>query len=496
MGVTLKKSTKQLQSKMKVRAMPIFPNDDLTDFYEEIDCKPNRRISFDENVHVFDMSKPAPQSPKRSKVITPILKQSPNVSSDEESEYLVPTQRPTVPQGSTVPQSRNTGTMQSKAFLDEVISELKNHQQKVNNDLVTIPVSPKMENENKPYRHRRSPSSHDFFKSHTTAEDQIINSNEKYQVIIDITNCKKEDLQIKAKENLLEVDGKILEAKKDGTNVTTSFSKKFNLPNVCQTKEITSIISENQLIITAPKMPEINTGFRSVPIVFSQENSGDNKKKSTNEKEQSVRLGRKLSKLGQKFSEIDQAIEQNEKPTFKPNRSDRIFGIRHGINMKPVEMPGFDFNSFKNDFDCDDLSMEFENDLKKNFPSQFDPTKWSSFHDELLKTVEPNARVTNIPIVVDEKPVKPKFGSCHSQDADLAEFLECQNGRFQVEPIQKSDKFRHVQRVPIHNRATFKNSDLDEDIIKASKWASASQPWFQTDLGQDTDFKTVKISSL
>merc|ERR1711881_741459 len=121
-------------------------------------------------------------------------------------------QRSTVPQGSTVPQSRNTGTMQSKAFLDEVISELKNHQQKVNNDLVTIPVSPKMENENKPYRHRRSPSSHDFFKSHTTAEDQIINSNEKYQVIIDITNCKKEDLQIKAKENLLEVDGKILEA--------------------------------------------------------------------------------------------------------------------------------------------------------------------------------------------------------------------------------------------------------------------------------------------
>merc|ERR1719150_1826360 len=88
---------------------------------KEIDCKPNRRISFDENVHVFDMSKPAPESPKKSKVITPILKQSPNVSSDEETEYLVPTkkhtvpqrstvpQRPTVPQEDTVPQSRNTG---------------------------------------------------------------------------------------------------------------------------------------------------------------------------------------------------------------------------------------------------------------------------------------------------------------------------------------------------------------------------------------------------
>merc|ERR1712008_158833 len=415
-----------------------------------------------------------------SKVIAPILKQSPNVSSDEETEYLIPKRTP-IPESPK--SSRNTGTIQSKAFLDEVISELKNHQQKVNNDLITIPLSPKNENENKSYGHRRSPSSHDFFKSHSTVEDQIINSHEKYQVIIDITNCKKDDLQIKAKENLLEIDGKILDAKKDGTNVTVNFSKKFNLPNVCQTKEITSILSENQLIITAPKMPEITTGFRSVAIVFSQENSEDSKKKSVNDKEQNVRLGRKLSQLGQKYNEIDESIEQDEKPTFRGNRSDRIFGIRHGINMKPIEMPGFDFNSFKNYFDSDDLSMEFENDMKNNFPSEFDPTKWASFHDELLKTVE-------------EKSAKPKFRSCHSQDADLKEFLESQNGRFHVEPSQKSDKLRHVRRVPVQNRATFKNSDLDEDIIKASKMASATHPWFQTDLGQDGDSKTVKISCL
>merc|ERR1712141_443162 len=158
---THKNSTKAVY-KMKVKAMPIFTNDSFTDSDEEI-CKAKRRISFDENVHVFDMSKPAPKSPKRSKMITPILKQSPK-------------------------SSRNTGTIQSQAFLDEVINELKNHQQKVNNDLVTIPLSPKNENENKSYGHRRSPSSHDFFKSHSTVEDQIINSHEKYQVIIDITN--------------------------------------------------------------------------------------------------------------------------------------------------------------------------------------------------------------------------------------------------------------------------------------------------------------------
>jgi len=276
--------------------------------------------------------------------------------------------------------------------------------------------------------------------------------------------------------------------KADGTNVTINFSKKFNMPNVCQTNEITSIISENQLIITAPKIPEIKTGFRNVPIVFSQENSEDNKKRSANEVELNGRLGRKLSQLGQKYNEIDQ---QDEKPSFRGNRSDRIFGIRHGINMKPVEMPGFDFNSFKNDFNSDDLSMEFENDMKNNFPSQFEPSKWVSFHDELLKTVDPNARVTNIPINVEGQFVKPKFGSCHSQDADLTEFLESQNER-----LQKVDKFRHVQRVPVENRATFRNNDLDENIIKASKKASASQPWYQANLDQDGDSKTVKISCL
>merc|ERR1712109_189683 len=209
---------------------------------------------------------------------------------------------------------------------------------------------------------------------------------------------------------------------------TINFSKRFNLPNVCQTNEITSTISENQLTITAPRMPEIKTGFRNVPIVFSQKKVEDNKKKNVHEKEQNARLGRKLSQLGLKYSEIDQHDEKPtqhdekptqhiekptqhvEKPTFKGNRSDRIFGIRHGLNMIPVELPGFDFNSFNND----DLSLEFENDIRKNFPSEFEPSKWASFHDELLKTVDPNARVTNIPINVEGQIVKPKFGSCQS----------------------------------------------------------------------------------
>merc|ERR1712079_497849 len=258
------------------------------------------------------------------------------------------------------------------------------------------------------------------------------------------------------------------------------------------------------------KMPEIKTGFRNVPIIFSQENVNDNKEKIVNEKEQNARLGRKLSQLGLKYNEIDQNDEtltqhdqkptqhnekptqHVEKPTFKGNRSDRIFGIRHGLNLTPVELPGFNFNSFYND----DLSLEFENDIRKNFPSEFEPSKWATFHDELLRTVEPNTKVTNVPIVFEEKSTKPKFGSCHSQDADLTEYHEYRNGSFQVQLPPKSDKFRHVQRVPIENRATFKNSDLDENIIKASKWASASQPWYQTDLGQDADSKTVKISCI
>ena len=127
---------------MKIKKI-ILDHLNMSEFEQDF-IKPNRRISFNEKVHVFDMSKPAPspKTPKRSKIITPILKQSPNTSSDEECDYLPPTYKQAQPIcKQTQPiykqsepdckQSRNTGTMQSKAFLYEVISELKNHQQKV-----------------------------------------------------------------------------------------------------------------------------------------------------------------------------------------------------------------------------------------------------------------------------------------------------------------------------------------------------------------------------
>merc|ERR1719264_2205052 len=199
-------------------------------------------------------------------------------------------------------------------------------------------------------------------------EDQVINSTEKYQVIIDITGCRKDEIQIKAKENVLSVDGKLLEVKPDGTIVTINFSKRFNLPIDCQMNEITSNVSNNQLLITAPKKTLVKTGFRSVPIVFSQESSKDDKKKKSPE-QHTERLGRKLSKLGQKYYEIDQSIEKDEKPMLK---NDRIFGIRHGHNMKHIEMPGFDFQppvfKFENGFqNLDDLKKDFENDFQNGF---------------------------------------------------------------------------------------------------------------------------------
>merc|ERR1712086_602847 len=482
--------------------------------FEQDFIKPNRRISFNEKVHVFDMSKPAPspKSPKRSKIITPILKQSPNTSSDEECDFLPPTYKQTQPiykqSEPDCKQSRNIGTMRSKAFLDEVISELKNHQQKVNNDLVSIPIPQKQETEKKSSGHRRSPSSHDFFKSQMSPpnepkikqtnqqsqiqrnliEDQVINSTEKYQVVIDITGCKKDEIQIKAKENVLSVDGKLLEVKHDGTNVTIHFSKRFNLPNDCQMSAITSNVSNNQLLITAPKKTLVKTGFRSVPIMFSQENSKDDKKQKSLE-QHTERLGRKLSKLGQKYSEIDQSIEKDEKPTPK---HDRIFGIRHGQNMKPIEMPGFDFQpqvfKFENGFqNIDDLKKDFEND--------FNAYKWDSFHDELMKP-NSNSTVTTVPIVLTENSPgsKPKFGSCHSQEE--GDFSEIEKSRFLIKPAQRQDKFRNIQRVSIENRANFKNENLEENIIKASKLASANQPWFQSGFENNSDFKGVKVSSL
>ena len=89
---------------------------------------------------------------------------------------------------------------------------------------------------------------------------------------------------------------------------------------------------------------------------------------------------------------------------------------------------------------------------------------------------------------------KPKFESCHSQEGDFFEMQE--NSRFHIKPAQRQDKFKNIQRVPIENRANFKNENLEENIIKASKLASANQPWFQSGFENNSDFKGVKVSSL
>merc|ERR1711944_342391 len=373
---------------------------------------------------------------------------------------------------------KNSGN-QNKAFLDEVINELKHHQQKINNDLVAIPLAPpkKHQDERKSFGHRRSPSSHDFFKSHQNiTDDQVLNLTDKFQVIIDITNCKQEDLQIKAKENVIKVEGKILEAKKDGTSVTINFCKRFNLPNQCDMKDITSNISNNQLVITAPKTVN-KSRFRAVPILLSEEKNtaaGTEKKKSNEEIiAKNDRLGKKLKNLGRKYSEIEEAEHEN------PAKNDIFFGIRYGQNMKPVEMPGFDF-SFKSDF--------------KN---EFDASKWG--HTQINQKLNNNvkSKVTNVPIVVEGK-TKPKFGSCHSPDADFGELKEGQNGRFFIEPSAKNEGRifgnGHIQRIPIGKRAYLKNDDLDDNIVSASRWASANHPWFQNAFGNEFEINTTRIS--
>merc|ERR1712083_764004 len=240
---------------------------------------------------------------------------------------------------------------------------------------------------------------HDFFKSQQNiVDDQVLNLTDKFQVLIDITGCMQKDLQIKAKENVIKVEGKILEAKKDGTNVTINFCKRFNLPNQCDMKDITSNISNNQLVITAPKTVN-KSRFRAVPILLSEEKltaAGTEKKKSNEEIiENNDRLGKKLKNLGRKYSEIEEAEHEN------PAKNDKLFEIRYGQNMRPVEMPGFDFS----------LKSDFNDDFFKN---EFDASKWGYTQNQ-----KQSNRVTNVPIVLEKKTTKPKFGSCHSPDADF-----------------------------------------------------------------------------
>merc|ERR1739838_542292 len=185
----------------------------------------------------------------------------------------------------------------------------------------------------------------------------------------------------------------------------------------------------------------VKTGFRSVPIMFSQETSNDDKKQKSPE-QHTERLGRKLSKLGQKYSEIDQSIEKDEKPMLK---NDRIFGIRHGQNMKHIEIPGFDFQppvfKFENGFqNLDDLKKDFEND----FQNGFNAYKWDSFHDELMKP-NYNATVTTVPIVLKCKKALDFISNQPKDKTNSEIFNEYQ---LRTEPISRTRIWKRILLKP------------------------------------------------
>merc|ERR1740129_557419 len=100
-----------------------------------------------------------------------------------------------------------------------------------------------------------------------------------------------------------------------------------------------------------------------------------------------------------------------------------------------------------------------------------------------------NAAVTTVPIVLTENSPgsKPKFGSCHSQEGDFSEIQE--NSHFHIKPAQRQDKFRNIQRVPIENRANFKNENLEE---KPQNYHLLTKPGFKVVLKTTVILKVLK----
>merc|ERR1719328_822692 len=127
--------------------------------------------------------------------------------------------------------------------------------------------------------------------------------------------------------------------------------------------------------------------FRTIPILLSHEENSVEKKKSNEEIiAQNDRLGKKLKNLGRKYSVIEEAEHE------KPAKNDKLFEIRYGQIMRPVEMPGFDFS----------LKSDFNDDFFKN---QFDASKWGYTQNQ--KQSDNNnvkSKVTNVPIILEKRP--------------------------------------------------------------------------------------------
>merc|ERR1712055_389197 len=114
----------------------------------------------------------------------------------------------------------------------------------------------------------------DFFKQlemFDSKDKEVIrvkDDKEKFEVRLDTSQYRPDELRVNVGEGIISVEGKHEEKSEDGrTMVLRQFSRKYSLPPTAKQEKVVSNLSQDGvLVITAPKAESIDNQNRNVPI--------------------------------------------------------------------------------------------------------------------------------------------------------------------------------------------------------------------------------------
>lgn len=87
-----------------------------------------------------------------------------------------------------------------------------------------------------------------------SGQSHVTNDEKQFQVVLNVSQFKLEELQVKVVDKYIMVHGKHEEKTDDHGLVAREFTRKYMLPNMCEMDTVTSSLSsDGVLTITAPK---------------------------------------------------------------------------------------------------------------------------------------------------------------------------------------------------------------------------------------------------
>merc|ERR1712165_529879 len=109
----------------------------------------------------------------------------------------------------------------------------------------------------------------EMFDSNDKEVIRVKDDKEKFEVSLDTSQYRPDELRVNVGEGIISVEGKHEEKSKDGrTMVLRQFARKYSLPESTKPESVVSNLSQDGvLVVSAPKAPSIeNNKNRNVPI--------------------------------------------------------------------------------------------------------------------------------------------------------------------------------------------------------------------------------------